>query len=416
MNGAAETYVGMAETRHQLPAGWRWVRLGDVCEEAIPALDPLTQPTKTFRYVDITSVDNKTKRIVVARQLLGRDAPSRARQVIRTGDVILATTRPSLNAVTLVPPDLDGQICSTGFCVLRAKDGLDPGFLFGFVRTKGFVETLSCLVSGAMYPAVTDRQVKAQLIPLPPLEEQKRIVAILNEEITAIERARVAAGSQLQAATALPVSYLRAVFSNAEASAWPRRRLVDIATLLPSTSLPVPAACQTRTITTARLSEICFRAYGIKLARMWQHDALASAASAGEILIARSNTPELVGRAALFRGEPEGVVASDLTIRVRMNEGFSPEFVAAYLSFLFTTGYWEERAGGASGSMKKITRSQVQAEHIPAPSPDVQSRIAVKIADKINGAKRLISSVEEELSAVSALPDALLRRAFDGGL
>jgi type I restriction enzyme S subunit len=195
------------------PAGWRWVRLGEVCEEKSGTQDPRSEPGKPFQYVDITSVDAVTKKIIAPKTLLGRVAPSRARQVIRTRDVLVATTRPNLNAVALVPQELNDQICSTGFCVLRPRDGLDSAYLFAFVQSTEFIQSLSDLVTGALYPAVTDKQVRMQLISLPPLEEQQRIAAILDEQLTAVEQARAATEAQLDAINALPAALLRRAFS-----------------------------------------------------------------------------------------------------------------------------------------------------------------------------------------------------------
>ena len=214
--------------QNQLPNGWRWVKLDDVCEHRTGVRDPRREADKPFRYVDITSVDNKAKSIVEAKTVLGKDAPSRARQIIRSADVIVSTTRPNLNAVALVPPELDGQICSTGFCVLRAKPDLDSDYLFASVQTSDFVERLSGLVKGALYPAVMDKQVREQVIPLPPLSEQKRIAGILKEQMAAVERARHSAEAQLQAAESLPAAYLRAVFNSRESQRWEKKVLGEI--------------------------------------------------------------------------------------------------------------------------------------------------------------------------------------------
>src|SRR5436309_15877220 len=81
--------------------------------------DPRDKPTERFSYVDIAGVDNEAKKITATKTIVGADAPSRARKVIRRGDVIVSTVRPNLNAVALVPDVLDNQICSTGFSVLR---------------------------------------------------------------------------------------------------------------------------------------------------------------------------------------------------------------------------------------------------------------------------------------------------------
>jgi len=181
----------MTEGPYKLPEGWRWVRLGEVCRPT-ERRDPTKEPGSTFLYVDISAVDNASGEIVAVKEVLGKDAPSRARKGIRADDVIFATTRPYLKNIAIVPPELDGQICSTGFCVLRAdKVIIDPRFLFYVCRSDMFVEQLSQgNMRGASYPAVTDKDVFNSIIPLPPLEEQRRIVARIEELMGRVREAR----------------------------------------------------------------------------------------------------------------------------------------------------------------------------------------------------------------------------------
>ena len=143
--------------------------------------DPKEIPTKEFYYVDIASVDNETKAIVETKRIRGADAPSRARKVIRRGDVIVSTVRPNLNAVALVPDNLDNQICSTGFSVLRPSSNVTSGYLFAVVRSPFFIDCLVARTRGANYPAVNDGEVKDVPIPVPHLAEQERIVKLLDE-------------------------------------------------------------------------------------------------------------------------------------------------------------------------------------------------------------------------------------------
>jgi type I restriction enzyme S subunit len=147
-------YTSTMQTKtngHSLPQTWQLVKLDDVCESKITNRDPRREPDSKFIYVDITSIDSSTKTITQPKNLLGKDAPSRARQVIQTGDVIVSTTRPNLNSVAKVTKEYDKQICSTGFCVLRPNpEYLDSDFLFHFVRTKEFIQSLSDLVKGAL--------------------------------------------------------------------------------------------------------------------------------------------------------------------------------------------------------------------------------------------------------------------------
>ncbi len=118
------------------------MKLEEVCDEAKTS-DPRLSPDTPFHYIDISSIDSTHKQIINTHTIIGRDAPSRARQVVKLNDVLVATTRPNLNAVALVPAELDGEICSTGFCILRSTSEIDPLFLFFFVQTDNFVKIVS---------------------------------------------------------------------------------------------------------------------------------------------------------------------------------------------------------------------------------------------------------------------------------
>lgn len=89
-----------------------------------------------FQYIDLTSVDRNTRAIGNTETIDSETAPSRAQQIVRLGDVIFGTTRPMLKRYCLIPAEYDGQICSTGYCVLRPKTNLLlPSFLFHLLGT-----------------------------------------------------------------------------------------------------------------------------------------------------------------------------------------------------------------------------------------------------------------------------------------
>ena len=160
-----------------LPPGWVDTTIGDV---VVPKVEQRTPSAdEDFIYIDISSVDRVAKKIVNSQILSGKDAPSRARQVVTSGDVLVSMTRPNLNAVAMVSKDLDGQIASTGFDVLRAKN-IESRWLYYLVRTNDFVTAMSDLVQGALYPAVRPRDIRNFIIPLAPLNEQKRITEKLD--------------------------------------------------------------------------------------------------------------------------------------------------------------------------------------------------------------------------------------------
>jgi len=161
---------------------WKAAELGSLVMP-VKAWSPVKEaPNERLVYVDLSSVDRKTKEIVAPQGMTGAEAPSRARQLLKAGDVLISTVRPNLNAVAVVPGDLDRATGSTGFCVLRAdSQRLDKRYLFHWVRSPAFIASMVRRATGASYPAVSDRIVKQMKIPLPPLAEQRRIAAILDK-------------------------------------------------------------------------------------------------------------------------------------------------------------------------------------------------------------------------------------------
>lgn len=152
------------------------------------ANEPVGQqgPTGDFIYIDISSIDRETKKITDPKLLTLSQAPSRAKQVLRAGDVLVSMTRPNLNAVALVPQHLDGAIGSTGFHVLRST-WLNPGFLFATVQTQEFIDAMSAVVQGALYPAVRPRDIDAYELSFETPAQQTRIVAKLEELLSDLD-------------------------------------------------------------------------------------------------------------------------------------------------------------------------------------------------------------------------------------
>lgn len=137
---------------------------------------------EAFEYIDLSAIDQERKAITGARTVHCAEAPSRARQLVQEGDVLVSTVRPNLNGVAMVPPHLNHATASTGFCVIRANRAvLEPGYAFHWVKSPAFVSSMAAQATGASYPAVSDRIVLNSEIPLPPLSEQRRIAAILEK-------------------------------------------------------------------------------------------------------------------------------------------------------------------------------------------------------------------------------------------
>ena len=159
---------------------WTWRPLGEV---TIPGStwNPRTDPRPLIRYVDVSAVSREELRIVSDAKHSAANAPSRARKVVKTGDTIFATVRPTLRRIAQMPASLDGEIVSTAFCVLRPNPAaIHPDFLYFAMQLEGVTDGIAAMQTGASYPAVRDIDVLNQAVPLPPLPDQYEIAAVLN--------------------------------------------------------------------------------------------------------------------------------------------------------------------------------------------------------------------------------------------
>lgn len=163
-----------------VPESWELCPLETLCKRT-DTVDPRREGDRVIEYVDVSSISREFLKIEATSRFTLREAPGWARKRILEGDVIFATVRPTLLRAAYVPVELNDQVCSTAFCVLRrnSKKVCDK-FLYYLVQLEQFIRQLAGIEHGASYPAVTDRIVKEQIMPVPDLEEQRGIVTILD--------------------------------------------------------------------------------------------------------------------------------------------------------------------------------------------------------------------------------------------
>lgn len=168
---------------HTIPDGWIRAKISDI---SIKGLQRKPATDESFTYVDIGSIDRSLKKVSDPQVISGENAPSRARKVIESGDVLVSLTRPNLNAVALVDQKYHKQIASTGFEVIKPVL-VDSRYIFALVRSKEFVDQISGVVQGALYPAAKSSDVQNFEFSLPPLAEQKVIADKLDTLLAQVE-------------------------------------------------------------------------------------------------------------------------------------------------------------------------------------------------------------------------------------
>jgi len=168
---------------------WEKVILGDVCEKA-KTID-IRKQTGSFNYIDIGSIDSSLKRINLIQTIFWTEASSRARQIVKKYDTLFSTVRVNLERIALITDDIPNAIASTGFTVIRSNEKVNPIFLFYVCSSPNFITKLAALQKGTAYPAVTDKIVFNQEIPLPPFKEQNLIASLFKSIETIIEQVEI---------------------------------------------------------------------------------------------------------------------------------------------------------------------------------------------------------------------------------
>ena len=142
---------------------------------------------ETFKYIDIDAIDNKANTVLAPKFLSVEKAPSRASRGLQTGDTLFSVVRPYLRNIAYISNSLADCIASTGFYVCRPSEAVDSVFLFKLLLSDYVVNGLNAFMKGDNSPSIRVDQLNDFPIPLPPLAEQKRIVAKV-EELRAMTR------------------------------------------------------------------------------------------------------------------------------------------------------------------------------------------------------------------------------------
>lgn len=175
------------EIPFEIPDTWVWVRLQDVVYNRGQKV-----PSKTFCYIDIGSIDNKKQKLNAEDNVLEvNKAPSRARKIVQLGDILYATVRPYLHNMCIIDRAFSFEpIASTGFAAMTCFEGVYNKYLFYYLLSPSFDNYANDTENskGVAYPAINDDRLYRAVVPLPPLEEQKRIVAKLEEILPLCDR------------------------------------------------------------------------------------------------------------------------------------------------------------------------------------------------------------------------------------
>lgn len=369
-----------------LPEGWRWVRLGDVCDFAYGSglRSDLRQSGEVPVYGSNGVVGYHDNPITSGPTII----------IGRKGSVgeVHYSTRPCF------PID-------TTYYVEKTKVDIDLEWFAYCLRTLRLGE----LNKATAIPGLNRDDAYALKIPLPPLREQRRIAAILSEQLARVGMARAALEQQMNAARQLPPAYLREVFESELSKSWRWVRLETICDLVNGNAYK-PSDWSMDGVRIIRIENLndhskAFNHWAGKLEKKVK-------VRSGDVLLAWSGTPGTSFGTHLWeRGDAvlnQHIFRVDFTTRDILKEWFVLS-VNERLDILI------EKAHGGVG-LRHVKKGEVEKLEIPLPSLSEQSRITANLTKQMAVVDKACAKLEEEQRAINKLPAALLGRAFNGEL
>jgi type I restriction enzyme S subunit len=409
----------MIEGNGNLPAGWRTAKLGDVCE-----LNP--------RRSQISRLDDEPTTFL-PMPAIGEGGAGIKRAEMRPygelrkgytsfveGDVLFAKITPCMqNAKHAIARDLTDGIGfgSTEFHVLRPRDEIISEWIHYFLLQPSLLADATRYFTGAVgQQRVPDDYLSSLEIPLPPLEEQRRIATRLREQLSILAEARAALEAQLAAAESLPAAHLRAVFESEEADQWPRKRLEDVSEITGGVTLGRDFRGRpTRNVPYLRVANVkdgYLDLSNVKTTPATDEEIEALVLRRGDILLTEGGDADKLGRGTFWNGEIPDCIHQNHIFRLRFDtSNFEPAFVAHQFSSPYGKSYFFARAKQTTG-IATINRQVLGAFPLLSPRLVEQRTIAAQLDAEFYASAELLRSLRTKLADLEKLPAALLREAF----
>ena len=396
-----------------LPPGWAQATVGDI---ASLSDGPFGSNLKTSHYV-------KNGPRVVRLQNIGegvfRDEHAhitaehfeglRKHEVV-AGDIVAASLGDNPPRACLVPSWMGPAIVKADCIRIRPADVMEPAFLMWMLNSRPVRLQAAARVKGIGRPRLGLGGIRQLDVPLPPLNEQRRIVAAIEEHLSRLDAA--------DASLAIAAKRLDALHRSALASAmnggWPRQPLGDVA----QTQLGKMLSKKSKTGVGTRPY---LRNKNVQWGRIDTDDLLTMDFNereaekfglvSGDVLVCEGGE---VGRAAIWPGQIEGCCFQKALHRVRSNGELLPEFIAYAFRWLSDRNAFDPHVTGST--IKHLPQEDLRQIPIPVPPLDEQRRIVAEIEERLGAIDALRAAIERAQRKGAALRRLILERAFRGEL
>lgn len=405
--------------------------LGEIVDFSSEIWDQKSIYGNEFPYIEISAIDTATGEIQKVDYISTKEAPSRAKMIIRKSDIIISTTRPQRGAISWIDDSKDGFIASTGFAILRnlKTNKINKNYLFAILRTNFILDQMLQRCSGGNYPAITAEELENIKIPLPSLPTQNKIVSIMSKAYEEKKRKEIKAEEILNSIDDFVLKELKIKMPEIEKEmvfeVWSdemENKRIDAEYWQPYLE-EVERSINNGKYKTEKLKKYITKIHygastsnayidgGIPLLRIlnlkpnnlnlskvvylpesFRKELGNAFVKTGDLLISRSGT---VGVVTVISKEADGFAFGSFMIKFCLNDKINKEFVSIWLNNKLNKLLTErEKIGAIQGN---ITISTIENFNIPIPSLLIQKKIAEKIELYYFQSKKLKKEAKEVL-------------------
>jgi type I restriction enzyme S subunit len=341
-------------------------------------------------------------------------------QVAKAGQVVLSEIWGKKGAIGFVPHDGDGALCTSHFFLFDVQaDRVLPQYLQAIFAANYLEEQLNAEAKGSTgYAAVRPKHLLNASIPLPPFDEQRRIVTRIEQLSTKVEEARCLRRHAAEEVEQLKQSGTDRFFSCLD-GARPTRieETCEVRGGIQKSRERMPGANPRRYITVAHVQRNSISVGDPRYFEVSDEELERWRLLPGDVLVIEGNgSSAQIGRAALFGGEIEDCVHQNHVIRVRPSrDKLMPEFLNAYFNSPIGRGQMLERSRTTSG-LFNLSVGRIKELEIPLPSLERQRRVVAEVGNLESTIGPLTKLQSETATELDALMPSILSKAFRGEL
>lgn len=405
----------------KLPGSWCVAPLSELAE-INPGIDKTRfQDSDEVPFVPMPAVEAGTGRMDVSGRRPFGEVKS-GFTPFASGDVLFAKITPCMeNGKMAVVPDLPHGVGfgSTEFFVLRPTAAIDAKLLYYFVSSAAFRQEAQHHMTGAVgQKRVPKRYLETKPSPLPPINEQRRIVEKIETLFAELDKGE----EYLRQVQTLLARYRQSVLKaavNIESRVWQQICLAD---LLVDIRYGTAKKCRPdgKGVAVLRIPNVVsgrIDLRDLKFAELSDKELAKLSLRNGDLLLVRSNgSANLVGRSAVVTNEAEGMAFAGYLIRLRVDQNrLLPAYLKLVLDAPQTRRRIERQARSTSG-VHNINSDEVKAISFELPPLSVQREIVEKTSAHLNQVRLLEEACRLEFSRSAALRQSILTAAFSGKL